>query len=224
MGIIERFGDIMRSNVNALLDKCEDPAKMVDQMLLDARRDLAEVKNETAAVMAVEKSAKRQLDSCQTDIDKCVWNAEQFIKAGDDDGARKWLARKQELESAKASYQVNYDAAKANADKMREMYEKLSADVQSLEIRRGSVKAKMSTAKAMNMVNQSAARMGSSKAMDKFSRMEARADELLDKASAMAELSQGGLPDSDLPEPPVPGGSVDDELAAMKARLAGGQG
>ena len=44
MGILQRFSDIMRSNINALLDKCEDPAKMVDQMLLDLRKDLAEVK------------------------------------------------------------------------------------------------------------------------------------------------------------------------------------
>ena len=42
MSIIQRFSDIMRSNVNALLDKCEDPAKMVDQTLLDLRRDRLE--------------------------------------------------------------------------------------------------------------------------------------------------------------------------------------
>ena len=62
MGILQRFGDIMKSNINALLDKCEDPAKMVDQTLLDLRKDLADVKKETASVMADEKNAKRKLD------------------------------------------------------------------------------------------------------------------------------------------------------------------
>ena len=41
MAILKRFGDIMRANINALLDKAEDPAKMVDQMLLDLNEDLA---------------------------------------------------------------------------------------------------------------------------------------------------------------------------------------
>ena len=52
MGILTRFKDIMSANVNALLDKAEDPAKMIDQTLLNLRKDLAEVKKETAAVMA----------------------------------------------------------------------------------------------------------------------------------------------------------------------------
>ena len=60
MGILTRFKDIMSANVNALLDKAEDPAKMIDQTLLNLRKDLAEVKKETAAVMADEKNAKRK--------------------------------------------------------------------------------------------------------------------------------------------------------------------
>ena len=52
MGILTRFKDIMSANVNALLDKAEDPAKMIDQTLLNLRKDLAQVKKETAAVMA----------------------------------------------------------------------------------------------------------------------------------------------------------------------------
>ena len=50
MGILNRFKDIMSANINALLDKCEDPAKMIDQYLRQLKEDLAEVKQETAAV------------------------------------------------------------------------------------------------------------------------------------------------------------------------------
>ena len=51
MGILQRFKDIMASNINALLDKAEDPEKMIDQTLRNLTKDLAEVKKETAAVM-----------------------------------------------------------------------------------------------------------------------------------------------------------------------------
>ena len=68
MGILTRFKDIMSANVNALLDKAEDPAKMIDQTLLNLRKDLAEVKKETAAVMADEKNAKRKVTECEKQI------------------------------------------------------------------------------------------------------------------------------------------------------------
>ena len=58
-GIITRFKDIMSSNINALLDKAEDPSKMIDQYLRNLECDLGKVKSETASVMAEEKRAKR---------------------------------------------------------------------------------------------------------------------------------------------------------------------
>ena len=61
-GIFERIGDILSSNINALLDKAEDPGKMVDQYLRKAKEDLADVRKNTAAVMAEEKRCKRLVD------------------------------------------------------------------------------------------------------------------------------------------------------------------
>ena len=62
MGMLSRFGDIISSNVNALLDKAENPAKMIDEYLRKAKKDLADVKEETAGVMAEETRTKRLLD------------------------------------------------------------------------------------------------------------------------------------------------------------------
>ena len=68
MGILSRFKDIMSSNINALLDKAEDPEKMVDQTLRNLNNDLVKVKNETAEVMANETKAKRDLDEINLEI------------------------------------------------------------------------------------------------------------------------------------------------------------
>ena len=70
MGILERFTDIIKANINDLLDKAEDPAKMIDQYLRDMTEDLAEVKRETANVMAEESRAKRMLDDNAKEIEK----------------------------------------------------------------------------------------------------------------------------------------------------------
>ena len=76
MGILTRFTDIMKSNINALLDKCEDPAKMIDQTLRDLREDLAEVKKETANIIADAKSADRQVQNVKIKL----LNIQQLLK------------------------------------------------------------------------------------------------------------------------------------------------
>lgn len=77
MGIIARFKDIMAANINALLDKAEDPEKMIDQTMRNLTKDLAEVKQETAAVMADEQRCKRELDECNNEIAKMQTYAEK---------------------------------------------------------------------------------------------------------------------------------------------------
>lgn len=224
MGIISRFADIMEANINAVLDKCEDPAKMIDQTLRKLNDELAEVKNETAAVMAEEKSAKRRLDSIQAEIDKYDSSARKAIQAGNDGDAKALLARKQELEAQKTTATSTYNVAKANADKMRQMYEKLNGDIATLNSRRETIKAQVSMAKAQDRVSKVASEVGKSNAVDTFSRMEAKAQKMLDESSARAELSADALASdstADLADKYQSGTdkSVDDELARMKAEM-----
>ena len=68
MGMLDRFADIIKANINDLLDKCEDPAKMIDQYLRDLTEDLAEVKQETAGVMAEETRSKRLVDENAAEV------------------------------------------------------------------------------------------------------------------------------------------------------------
>ena len=70
MGVIQRFKDIMSANINAMLDKAEDPAKMIDQYLRNLESDLGNVKAETASIMAEEKRCKRELDECTAEVQK----------------------------------------------------------------------------------------------------------------------------------------------------------
>ena len=114
MGILTRFKDIMASNVNALLDKAEDPEKMIDQYLRNLEDDYAEVKAETASVMAEAKTAQRKLDECNEEIKKMEAYAVKAVQAGNDDDARKFLAKKAELTERLAALQKNFDADRNN--------------------------------------------------------------------------------------------------------------
>lgn len=222
MGILQRFGDIMKSNINALLDKCEDPVKMVDQTLLDLRKDLADVKKETASVMADEKNAKRKLDENDAEIKKYTTAAQNALKSGNEADAKTLIARKQQLEETRTSLQSTYDVAHANAEKMRQMHDKLTNDIESMETRKDAIKGKVATAKAQSHMNKMTSGVNTDASMAAFDRMEAKANKMLDEANAEAELNEGVHSTDDLADKYALGGndvSVDDELARMKAEL-----
>ena len=150
MGIMERFKDIMSANINALLDKAEDPEKMIDQYLRNMESDLGKVKAETASVIAEESRAKRALDECNANIAKMQTYAEKAINAGNDNDARQFLAQKKVYTDQLASLQNTYQIASENAAKMRNMHDKLVNDISQLNARRDSIKAKMAAAKTQD--------------------------------------------------------------------------
>lgn len=223
MGIISRFTDIMKSNINALLDKAEDPAKMVDQILRDLREDLAEVKKETAAVMADEKRAARDVEECKKEIEKYTLAAKNALASGNEDDAKTLIAKKQQFESKLTSLESTYEVARTNADKMQQMHNKLVNDIESLEDRKDAIKGKIATAKAQEHMNKIVSGASNSEAsLSAFERMEARADKMLDSAVAEAELNANTSKTSDLADKYTGGGTnveVDAELAKMKAEL-----
>lgn len=223
MGILTRFKDIMASNVNALLDKCEDPEKMIDQYLRNLEDDYAEVKAETASVMAEAKSAQRKVDECNEEIKKMSEYAVKAVNAGNDDDARKFLAKKAELTERLAVLQKNLDIASANAAKMKELHSKLEDDISSMKAKRDTLKAQVKVAEAQQKINKlgaSADKAGST--MAAFARMEEKIDRMTDEANAMAELESGADDVDTLAakyESNTTSSTVDDELAALKASL-----
>lgn len=224
MGILARFSDIISANINALLDKAEDPAKMVDQYLRKMTDDLAEVKRETAGVMAEESRTKRLVDENNKEIAKDQDLAKKALLAGNEDDARVFLAKKQELEDLGVSLGTAYAAAHENAVKMRQLHDKLVKDINTLNSRRQAIKAKVAVAKTQDKINKlgaSADKLEGS--MGAFERMEAKADKMLDQANAMAELdSQPADPVQSLEEKykvADVNASVEDELAALKKQL-----
>lgn len=222
MGILERFTDIIKANINDLLDKAEDPAKMIDQYLRDMTENLAEVKKETAGVMAEETRAKRMLDDNAAETAKYEGLARKALAAGNEGDARTFLAKKQQLTEKAASLQATYDAAHENACKMRQMHDKLVGDIEQLSARREMIKAKVAVAKTQEKVNRfTSASDKAAGAMDAFSRMEAKVDAMLDRANAMAALGETPVDEAAALEKKYSGAdaAVDDELAKLKAEM-----
>ncbi len=223
-GILDRFTSIIKANINDLLDKAEDPEKMIDQYLRELTESLAEVREATAGVMAEEARCKRAVDESQADIDRYDGLARKALEAGNEGDARTFLAKKQQLEAHTEGLKIAYAAAQDNATKMRQMHDKLVSDIETLQGRRQSIKAKVAVAKTQDKVNDlTAAGDSAASAIGAFNRMEAKADEMLDRANAMAELSSRPAdPAVELEKKYEEAGStaaVDDELSRMKAEM-----
>lgn len=223
MSILSRFNDIIKANINALLDKAEDPAKMIDQYLREMTDDLAEVKRETASVMAEETRTMRLADENQAQVDKYDALARKALQAGNETDARVFLARKQELEAAGAGLKTAYAAAHENAVRMREMHDKLARDIETLKSRRQSIKAKVTVAKTQEKINElSSASEKVNGAMGAFERMEEKANAMLDEANAMSELNNFSVDEAlkfeeKYAKENAP--SVDDALAKLKEEM-----
>ena len=222
MGILSRFKDIMAANINALLDKAEDPEKMIDQCLRNLTSDLVEVKKETATVMAQEAQGKRELDQCQEQINKMQSYAIKAVEAGNEDDARRFLAEKATLSAKLNTLQSTYTVASDNAKKMREMHDKLTADIKEIELRKEAIKSKLAVAKAQERVNKVTSNVAdTNRSIASFERYEELANKKLDEAMAMSELNATTSENSikDLTNKYANSVDVDAELEALKASL-----
>ncbi len=226
-GILSRFKDIMSSNINALLDKVEDPMKMIDQYLRNLESDLGKVKAETAAVMADEVRAKRDLNECMGSMNKMQTYAEKALLAGNEADARIFLEKKGEFNKKLTSLQQTYDIAQENSTKMRAMHDKIVKDIAELNSRRDQLKAKMAVAQTQEKLNKMGSSInGAMGNMSKFDQMEAKINKKLDTANAMAELNASQESDNiddlmakyDVQDANIPS-ETDDELAKLKAKL-----
>jgi len=224
MGILSRFTDIISANVNSLLDKAENPSKMVDQYLRKMASDLAEVKKETAGVMAEESRTKRLVDENEKEVAKYNELAKKALLAQNEADARVFLTKKQTLEANGASLQMSYAVAHENAIKMRQMHDKLVRDINALNERRQAIKAKDAVAKTQDRINKIGASSSKTEsAIGAFDRMEEKVNRKLDEANARAELDSAPIDEAQALEDKYRGVDVDesvnDELAALKAQL-----
>lgn len=225
MGIITRFKDIMSANINALLDRCEDPEKMIDQYLRNLEQDFAKVKAETASIMAEEKSAKRKLDECVSEMDKMAEYAKKAVAAGNDNEARTFLSKKAELAQKLEVLTKDFELACDNSAKMRQMHDKLESDIASLKSKRDMLKAKARVAQTQKKMNRTVSGLESAGSnMEAFDRMEEKVNKMLDEADAMSELNTSSAGDDveslmKKYDTDNKTSAVDDELAALKAEM-----
>ncbi|WP_177185932.1 PspA/IM30 family protein [Paenibacillus sp. OK076] len=193
MGILSRFRDVMKANMNHVLARAQDPEKTVNEYMRSLSSDLGQVKAETAAVLSDESRAKRALDECNAEIKKLQRYAEKSAESGDEDKARGFLEKKAAQTVKGNELQAAYDRASAKAKMMKHMHEKLVADMGQLEARHADLKGRMAAANRQQQANERNASAANANAALKA--MKDKANQALNEAEALAELRAGAQED-----------------------------
>lgn len=226
MGILSRFGDIMRANINDLLTGAENKnaEKLLNQYLRDAREDYAQVRNETASVMAEEAAAKRRLDGINDQMTRYERYAQAAVQSGNDADALKFLEAKGQLQAKKEDAETAYAQAQVNSEHMRQMTQKLLTDIQEAESKIGELKAKLRIAESKEKMQQLTEKIGGN-ALGNFDSLAGSIQKRIDAADAKEALDAELAGDRELDDlekkyANTDGGpSAQSELEVLKARM-----
>ncbi len=221
-GIFERVSTIIKSNVNELLDKFEDPEKMIDQTIIDATNEYAKAKEQALTTLANEKTELKKYQDYLEDADKWHNIAAKALKAGNEDDARAALGNEQNARSKAEAQKVSYEATKEAADTVRAKMSEMEMQINQMKDKADEIKAVSAAAKATEAASKVKNMKIDDSAFNTFSRMEEKAHKELARAQAREELNEDHIDkaDKDLEYKYGGGGvSVDDALSSLKEEL-----
>jgi phage shock protein A len=221
MGLFSRLGTLIRSNINELINKAEDPEKMLNQVLVDMKTQLVEAKKQVAVAIADEKRLKKQYE--QESLRSQEWERKAMlaVKAGDDNLARAALQRKAQHDDVSETLRQQWEAQKQSVEQLKDALRSLDSKIEEAKRKRNILVSRQKRAEAQRTINETLSNINSTSAFDTFERMADRVTQIEAEAEATAEIG-GQLPESSLESKfkALEAGSVDDDLAALKQRMA----
>jgi phage shock protein A len=221
MGILDRMALVVRSNLNHLINKAEDPEKMLDQILIQMRQQLMEAKREVAVAIADEKRLATQLEAELEQMREWDRRAVLSVQKGEDDLAREALRRKAEHEQIAIGYKKQWDLQKGSTETLKNALRALSQKIEEAGRKKNLLIARQKRAEAQKHIHEVMSGLSDTSAFENFDRMATRVEQLEAQASAAVEVSQelSGEPLEQRFRALESSSDVDQELAALKARV-----
>jgi phage shock protein A len=220
MGIFKRLRDLTAASINDLLDKAEDPVKMLNQFLRDMEEDIMEAESAVAKQIAVEKKFKLQVEEAQEMVAKRQEQAVKALEQNNEDLARRALEDKKEHQIRFDEMSKQHVIAKTNADQLRSQLNEMKDEFNKMKNKKDLLVARAESAKAQKSINQAMSGFGTDNAAKGFDRMSEKVLQMEAEAQASGELRTSNRSLDDELDKLGGGSEVDDELAALKAKVA----
>jgi len=217
MGLLDRIGMVVRSNVNAMVTAAEDPEKILEQTIIDMQENMVQLRQAVAQAMAAFKRQEQQYNAALAQAQEWERRAMLALQKGDENLAREALTRKKTHSETAASMKASLDQQSAQVESLKRNLIALESKISEAKTKKEMLKARMQSAKAQENLNNMMGKINTNAASATFERMEERVLMAEAKASSTAELLSDNL-ESQFAQLEA-GSGVDDELLAMKARM-----
>lgn len=218
MGILDRMSRLIRANVNDIIDRAEDPEKMMNELLREMSASISEARTQVASMIAQEKEIEGDLRAAKKDAADWQNKAELAVSRGRDDLAREALRRKNDADELTTVYEHHLESQQEMVEKLKGQLRVLEAKHQEADSKRGILIARHRRAQAQQRITETFSTLPELSSANELDRMERkiRGDEA--RAEAMVELEQDSVEwqfaelevDSD----------VESQLAALKAGMS----
>lgn len=217
MGIFERIAMLVKSNINDLIDRAEDPEKMAKQVIVELEEALEEAKSGVAAAIAEEKRLKALMEEHKYESEKWQERAEKAVLKGDDELAKEALRRKKSHDQDLAHFTELYERQQKQVVEMKEDLYELEKKIEDAKRRRDTLIARNRAAEAQRKISQTLAAAGKKNPMDILEKMEEKVERIEAEAQAYEEMGKDTLEEKfkALDEED----DVDKDLAELKKKL-----
>jgi phage shock protein A len=214
----KRVGTVVNSELNAMLEKAEDPVKMLDQFMRDMEADIREAEAAVAKQIANEKMLKKKLDDAESLVQKREDQALKALEAGNEDLARRALEDKKLQNQQAEMLKGSYDRAKRDADALREKLDEMKREYHDMKLKKDTLKARAESAKTRTKMNRAMSGIGGDESRKGFERMEEKVMRFEAEAETSEDLSTKSRSLDD-EFAALDKNDVNDELAALKKKL-----
>ena len=218
MGIFSRFTDIVNSNINALLNKAEDPEKMVRLIIQEMEDTLVEVRSASAKTLANKKEIVSQINKYESDVAEWQGKAELALSKDREDLARAALQEKKKSAEAAESLSKELSVVDEQISKLQDEIGQLQDKLADAKTRQKAIIMRQKTASSRLDVKRTLDSTKVDNAMGRFEQYERKIDDLESQVDAY-DLGKKTLNDefAELES----GDKIDEELAALKAKVKG---
>jgi phage shock protein A len=221
MGIFQRMSLVVRSWVNAMIGKAEDPQKVLEQLVSDMRGQLTGVKQDVAAAIADEKKLLAQVDREKQQADEWERRAMLAVQENRDDLAKQALVRHNEHMQHAQQLNETWLKHKADTEALKEQLRNLNDKIEEAKRRKNILIARARRAEVQGRIQQTMSSMSDRSAFESFDRMAERIEDMERQAVAATELA-GELTGDSLSrqfEQLEVGGNADQQLLELKQKL-----
>lgn len=188
MGIMDRVSTLIRANINDMIDRAEDPEKVVKQLIADMNNQLLQVKTQVAASIADEKQLQARYQENQAKANDWQQKAELAVEKGQDDLAREALARRNAFQQTADGFKTQYDEQARQVEVLKDALHQLESKIQEAQTKEELLIARSRRAKAETNIRTTLSGLDSSGAFAAFDRIEDKVSQQEARASALGEL------------------------------------